>query len=87
MTPFQQQLTAIGSALLHIEKLPLDTPWSLVCTNEDDVSSPTALTIFVPHTMWEGLAARFKLRSKPTENTRRALAYQQGSLYITFTEE
>jgi hypothetical protein len=87
MTPFHQQLEAIGSALLHIEKLPPDTPWSLFCTNEDDASSPTSLTIFTPYANWDGLVALLKLRSRPTEDTRIARAFQQGTLYITFTEE
>jgi hypothetical protein len=87
MTPFRTQLEAIGSALLHIQKLPKETVWSLICTDDDTAQSPSSLTIYTPADTWDALTALLKLRSRPTEDLPTSRAYQQGTLYITFTEE
>lgn len=90
MNSFQKQMEAIGSALLHIQKLPEGTVWALTCTNDDDAESPSTLNIFVDETEWDRYQKLLHL-GKPTdrsthENDERFICFKQGTLHISFIQ-
>jgi len=87
---FRQQLEAIGSALLLIERLPADAVWALEVTNDDDAESPTVLNVFAPSDAWAKLMVSLRL-GKPTdrstsENGEQFISFRQGTLLISIIE-
>jgi hypothetical protein len=89
MTPFRQQLEALGSALLLIERLPAGTIWSLTCTNEDGDGrdDSTVLNIYAPPDQWSLLEKRLRLVGDNQHVPGEFLSYRQESLTISLTKE
>lgn len=83
MTAFQQQLEAMGSALLLIAKLPAGTIWGLTCTNDDDARSMSTLNIYVPEPEWGALAIRLGLKGSSQYVAGQYISYKDGSLLIS----
>lgn len=91
MKAFQKQLEAMASALLLIERLPLDTVWSLTCTNDDDADNPSVLNVYADEEDWAKLACSLRLPRIVDRSTRGSgdqfVSYRVGSLYVSFIEE
>lgn len=90
MTTWKDQMDALGTALLLIQRLPQGTTWSLTCTNDDTAESPSVLNIYVIHEGWPQLCERMRL-SKPTTRSSREdedqyVSYRQGALLISLIE-
>ncbi len=88
---FRQQLEAIGSALLLIQRLPDGSVWSLTCTEDDDAESPSVLNIFVRSDQWVGLTERLKLGAPVDRSTNEIgdqfITFRHGTLLISFIEQ
>lgn len=91
MTAFQEQLEAMGTALLMIAKLEQGTVWALECTNDDDADTPSTLNIFTVSSKWDGLRASLKLGRPVDRSTKEVgeqfLSFRQGTLMISLIEE
>lgn len=91
MTSFQQQLEAMGTALLLIKKLPDGAVWAMTCTNDDDASSPSVLNIFAPECDWAIIRSRLNL-GKPTDRStdeisEQFLSFRHGTLLVSLIEQ
>lgn len=83
---FRQQLEAMGSALILIERLPAQTIWALEVTNDDDAESPTVLNIFADREEWMKLQISLRL-GKSVDSESSFLSFRQGTLLVSFIEE
>jgi hypothetical protein len=87
MTGFQNQLEAIGTALLLIQKLPHTAVWALELTNDDTLRSPSVLNIFYREDEEvETLRTLLKL-GQAIDIEDDFISWQQGTLYISFIKE
>jgi hypothetical protein len=91
MSGWKQQLEAIGSALLLIERLPDGAVWSLTCTNDDDAESPSVLNIFAEESEWTTIITRLRLGKvfdrSTTGNEEQFITFKQGTLTISIIQE
>ena len=85
LTDFQRQLDAIGSALILISKLPHRTVWSLCCTNDDDMESPSVLNIFAMKADWQRVRDALKM-GEPVDTDENFLSFREGTLLISIIE-
>lgn len=90
MNAFRQQLEAIGSALLLVQKLPAHTVWALEVTNDDDAESPTVLNIFTEQDEWPILIALLHLGAhtdrSTSQNGEQFVSFRQGTLLVSIIE-
>lgn len=90
MTAFQQQLTAIGTALLLIQKLPPSTVYGLHCTNDDDSESPTVLNIYIAEDEWlymQSLLGFSAPTDRSTHDGDQYVSFRRGTLLVSFIHE
>jgi len=91
MSAFRQQLEAIGSALLLVQRLPAHAVWALEVTNDDDAESPTVLNIFAEQDEWLSLALSLRLGKNVDHSTdekgEQFVSFRQGTLLISFIEQ
>jgi hypothetical protein len=88
---FREQLEAIGSALLLIQRLPDGSVWSLTCTNDDDAESPTVLNVYAEWSTWATLIVALGLGKSIDRSTQEVgeqfVSFKQGTLLISFIEQ
>jgi hypothetical protein len=91
MSAFKQQLEAIGSALLLIQRLPAHTIWALEVTNDDDAENPTVLNIFAEQNEWLSLVVSLRLGKHTDRSTHEQgeqfISFRQGTLLVSIIEQ
>ncbi len=82
----REQLEAIGTALLMIEKLPAGTVWALTCTNDDDTDSTSVLNIYIASENWNNFRAFLRLENL-VDRDETFVSYHKDALTVSFIEE
>ena len=88
---FAQQIEAMGTALILIQKLPEGSVWSLTFTEDDTAESPSVLNIFAYEEVWPELISRLNLGRSVDRSTygkgEQFMSFRQGTLLISFIEQ